>query len=365
MVRLAEIVEALFDLAPPELASEGDNSGLQVGDLKARVSRAIVALDVSTNLIRQARAQRAQLAVVHHPLIFTPLKSISADSYPARMAMEAIRAGLAIVAMHTNLDYAPRGVNDRLAETLGLKEVRPLLPWGKGGLLKLVVFVPQESQGRVRRAMCEAGAGEIGNYRACSFRSAGTGTFRAQEGAHPSIGKVGRMEEVAEDRLEVLVEKHCLPRVLKAMLAAHPYEEAAYDLYPVENFSPGAGRGRVGRLPRSLSLKSLARRAEEALNAKQVRITGDPGRKITTVAVSSGSARGMVEAARRMNADALLAGEIPHHERLEAADDGLGVIELGHGPSERPAVWVLAEWLEQAFGKRLEVIRYDPGEVGE
>jgi len=361
MAKVAEIIDALFALAPSQLAAEGDNIGLQVGDPAAEVRKAIVGIDVTAALIRKARASRAQLAVVHHPLIFSPLSCLSLDSYPSRLVAEALRAHLAIVTMHTNLDFAPGGVNDRLAQVAGLQDVRPLSPWGKGSLLKVVVFVPLQSQARVRQAMAAAGAGEIGKYRECSFRAPGTGTFRPLPGAHPRSGKVGRLEEVREERLEVLVERPRLAGVLEAMKAAHPYEEAAYDVYPLENYFPGAGEGRVGRLTRSISLKTFAGRVKKSLKAGPVQITGEPDCRITKVAVGAGSVRGMVEAARRVGAEALLAGEIPHHERLEAQEEGLAVIEAGHEASERPAVWVLAEWLEKAFANRLKVIRFEPG----
>ena len=360
MPKLAEIIESLFELAPAELASEGDNVGLQVGDPAARIDRVLVALDVTAGLIRQARASRAQLLVVHHPLIYAPLRNIIPDSYPAKLAMEAIRANLAIVSMHTNLDYAPGGVNDRLAETVGLKGIRPLRPWGKGSLVKVAVFVPPEDQAQVRQAMCEAGAGAIGAYRECSFRIAGTGTFKPLEGAHPALGKVGKLEEAAEERLELLVGKARLPMVLQAMLAAHPYEEPAYDIYPLENFYAGAGQGRIGELPKATTLKAFAALVKHRLQAEVIRITGKPDKQVKIVAVGSGSARGLVETVRKAGAEVFLTGEIPHNERLEAEDAGLGVIEAGHGPSEKPAVWVLEDWLKKAFGSKLKAIIYEP-----
>ncbi len=362
MPALAEIIEALFAFAPPGLAAEGDNNGLQVGDPASEVSRVVAALDVTSGLIREARTRRAEAVVVHHPLIFHPLNSLSFDSHPARLVTQAVRANLGVVSMHTNLDFAPGGVNDRLAETVGLRDVRPLAPCGRGSLVKLTVFVPLESQDSVRRAMSNAGAGRIGKYSECAFGTEGIGTFRPLEGAQPAIGKTGQLEKASEARLEMLVEKHRFTEVLQAMLAAHPYEEVAYDVYSLENTFSGAGRGRLGELPGSVSLKALASRIGRLLKSGWVRTTGELDRKIRTVAVAAGSVREMVNTAKRAGADVLLAGEIPHHERLEALDEDLGVIEAGHGPSERPAVWVLEEWLKKAFGKRLKVISYDPEE---
>lgn len=364
MPTLSEILDALFTIAPPQLASPEDNVGLQVGDPAQEVTRAVVALDVSRGAIRHAKRRGAQLLLTHHPLLFHPLRSVALDSYIGRLVADALGAGVAIVAMHTNLDYAPGGVNDRLAQTLGLTQVRPLLPWGKGSLVKLAVFVPQADQEKVRAALCSAGAGQIGNYRDCSFRAPGTGTFRPLPGAHPSLGRIGDLEQVPEDRLEVLVERQRLAEVLQALRATHPYEEIAYDIYPLDNFLPGAGRGRIGSLRRKTSLQSFAAKAKRLLSADQVRIVGEGKRAIQTVAVCSGSAREMVAVAKRARADLLVAGEIPHHERIEAADIGLALIELGHGPSERPAVWLLADSLKKLFGANLEVITYDPENAG-
>jgi dinuclear metal center YbgI/SA1388 family protein len=360
MPTAAEITQALYNFAPPELATEGDNVGLQVGDLQTKVKRLLVALEVTPGLIAWGRSLRAQMAVVHHPVIFTPLSSLTTNSYPERLIIQAVKADLTILSLPTNLDHTAGGLNDRLGELAGLKVLQPLIPLKTRSLIKLAVFVPKENQTEVREAMSRAGAGRLGNYSDCSFRIPGSGTFKPLAGADPAIGKIGTLEEGAEDRLEMLVEKHRLPEVLAAMKAAHPYEVIAYDLYLLENQRPGAGMGRIGDLAAPTALKTLAGRISRKLQAPVLRLTGEGSRRVCRLAVGCGSVRGLVEPAMKSGADALLAGEIPHHERLQAEAEGLAVIEMGHEASERPAVWLLTEKLTQAFPKGLEITSYEP-----
>jgi len=361
MPSAAEITQALYNFAPPELATEGDNIGLQVGDPKTKIKRVIVGLDATPGLVEYARRLGAQMAVVHHPVIFIPLLSLTTGSYPERLLRQAVKADLTILSLHTNLDYAAGGLNDRLGEIAGLKKLQPLLPLKTKSLIKLAVFVPKENQAKVREAMSRAGAGQLGNYADCSFRASGIGTFKPLTGAEPAIGKIGALEEVAEDCLEMLVEKHRLPEVLAAMKAAHPYEAIAYDLYALENQRPETGIGRIGDLPAPIALKALAGRVSRKLQAPILRLIGEGNRKIRRLAVGCGSVRGLLEPAIKAEAEAFLAGEIPHHERLQAEAEGMAVIEMGHEASERPAVGLLAEKLQQAFPKGLEVFSYQPG----
>jgi dinuclear metal center YbgI/SA1388 family protein len=360
MPSVADITKALFNFAPPELATSGDNCGLQVGDPQAGVKRVLLALDVTPGLIAQARRRRAEMAVVHHPLLFNPLSQVTADQYIGSLVLQAAAAKLAILALHTNLDYAPGGINHRLGELAGASGLRPLLPLGAGSLMKLAVFVPREEQARLRKALSRAGAGHLGNYSDCSFRTSGVGTFKPLSGARPALGKIGALEEVAEDRLEMLVEKRRLPEVLAAMRAVHPYEVIAYDLCSLENPREGAGIGRIGDLAAPVTLKALAGRVSRKLQAPVLRLLGDEKKLISRLAVACGSARGLLEAVKTAGAEALLTGEIPHQERIQAEAEGLGVIEMGHEASERPAVWLLEEILKQAFPKGLEIISYEP-----
>jgi dinuclear metal center YbgI/SA1388 family protein len=354
--RVADIVDALFELAPESLAESWDNVGLLVGDGGADASRVVVALDVTDQVLRLAAQHSAQLVVAHHPVLFRPLKRVRVAEALGALIAHALRRRLSVCAMHTNLDVAPGGLSDRLAELVGLTETRPLAPVGGGDCVKLVVFTPPEALDAVRAAICQAGGGHIGNYADCSFRSPGVGSYRPQEGARPYAGSVGQLETAAEERLEVLVPRHAIASAVSAMRSAHPYEEVAYDIYPLENPSPGAGLGRVGRLPAPVTMTELANRVRDLLAADRVKVAGDRTRSARTVAVCPGSGGDLVEAAARAGAEVLVTGDVKYHQALAAAESGLVVIDAGHGPTERPAVALMAEFLADRFGDAVQVI---------
>jgi dinuclear metal center YbgI/SA1388 family protein len=354
--RVSDIVAALFELAPKSVAESWDNVGLLVGYGGEEVRRVVVSLDVTDAVLAEAVRRSAQLVVSHHPLFIQPLQCVCEDAVTGRLIAHALRRRVAVCAMHTNLDAAPGGLSDRLAALLGLTDTRPLRPRPPAGHLKLVVFTPPEALDDVRAAMCAAGAGHIGNYADCSFHSPGTGTYRPLEGAQPHAGTVGELATAQELRLEVLVQRGALAAVVAAMSQAHPYEEVAYDIYPLENAPPGAGIGRVGRLARPLSMAELAARVREALGANQVRAAGDRTRSLQTVAVCPGSGGDLVQDALAAGADALLTGDVKYHHALAAAESGLAVVDAGHGPTERPAVALMVEFLSERFGPALEII---------
>ncbi|HUT75491.1 MAG TPA: Nif3-like dinuclear metal center hexameric protein [Armatimonadota bacterium] len=355
-VTSGEIVEALFAHAPRELAEPWDNIGLVVGDPRVRVRRALLCVDATEEIIAEAKRARARLVVAHHPPFVEPLKRARADEGESAVACAAARAGIGICAMHTNLDYAPAGLCVELARVVGLADLRPLAAAGASSLIKLAVFVPQDHLTAVRQAMATAGAGRIGGYDECSFGVEGVGTYRPLAGARPYVGAVGRLEQAAEVRLEMVVPRTALSRVLAAMEQAHPYEEVACDLYALANPWPNSARGALGRLPRATTLSAFGRRVRQALDATTVRIGGDARRRIRTVAVASGSGGSLIGEAAAAGADALLLGELRHHDALRARALGLGLIEAGHYATERPAVELMRRWLEEAFGARIEII---------
>jgi len=355
-VTVQEVVEALFARAPRELAEPWDNVGLIIGDPRARVRRAVLCVDATEVVIAEAGAAGARLIIAHHPPFLDPLKRLRADEAASAVAYAAARAGVAVCAMHTNLDYAPQGLCVELARAVGLVDIGPLSAAGGAGLTKLAVFVPTAHLAAVREAMAQAGAGRIGDYEECSFGAEGTGTYRPLAGATPYSGTTGRLEQAPEVRLEMVVPRTALSRVLGAMEAAHPYDEVAYDLHPLANTWPHSARGALGRLPRAASAGGFARRVKDKLHAPVVRIGGDTGRKLKAIAVGSGSGGHLVEEAAAAGADALLLGELRHHDALRARALGLSVVEAGHFPTERPAVDLMCRWLERDLGPRLEVI---------
>src|SRR3712207_2309231 len=238
LVRVAQIAEAVERIAPISLAEEWDNCGLQVGDHEAGVHRVLVALTPLPEAIDEAEEKGADFLLFHHPLIFEPLKSVITSSYPGDLLARAIRNGHAVYAAHTSYDAAPAGVSVALARILGLGgPLRVLSP--RGTLRKLVVFVPEENVAAVAKALAEAGAGAIGNYTECTFRTQGRGTFLGGEDANPYLGEKGRLEEVEEVRIETVAPAHAIQRAVDAAIAAHPYEEVALDVYPVEGVPKG------------------------------------------------------------------------------------------------------------------------------
>jgi len=361
MMRVSEIVQVMEKLAPRQLAAEWDNVGLQVGHPESEVRRILVALDASEAAIARAEEAGCQLLIVHHPLIFKPQAHWREDSPLGRKLARLVRAGLAVYVAHTNLDVAAGGVNDVLAERLELMETRVLAPAGEEGYYKLVVFVPEGYEDRVWDALAGAGAGWIGKYSHCSFQTLGTGTFKPLEGANPFLGQVGTLEYAKEYRLETILPRGLAADVIRAMLQAHPYEEVAYDLYPLANPGRSYGLGRVGRLPVPVPLADFAQRVSQVLGAPVVRWLGDPSRRIERVAVLGGSGQDFIDQALSAGADVLVTGDVGYHRAREAWEKGLAVIDAGHWATEAPVVPALAARLRQFLaekGAALEVLTW-------
>ena len=351
IVRIQDIVGLLNTLYPPVLAEEWDNVGLQVGDPTAVVSRVAVALDPSPVAVEEAIKLGAELLVCHHPLIFRPLKQVTTKDETGRLVGIALRAGLSIMAAHTNLDRAHNGLNDWLAQTLDLAETLPL-ETPAGLLFKLIVFVPVEHQDAVAEALFDAGAGHVGDYDRCSFRGPGNGTFRPSAGTNPFIGRIGEVESVDEVRLEVLVPKEALSRVVNRLLKAHPYEEVAYDVIPIVNNRTDIGLGRIGRLANASSLDEVLSQIKSALKVETLRVAGPGDGIIKKVAVCGGSGASLLQAASRQGADLLLTGDVSYHDARRAEELGLTVVDAGHFATEHIAVAPLTRALKAEAKER-------------
>jgi dinuclear metal center YbgI/SA1388 family protein len=351
-----DIVAALFARAPREIAEPWDNVGLIVGDPQARVRRAVVCVDATEPIVAEAVRRRAQLIIAHHPLFVEPLKRVRADGKDSAVAYRAARAGLAVCSMHTNLDYAPQGLCVELARVVGLSDIRPLSAAGASSCVKLAVFVPPTHLDPVRAAVANAGGGVIGNYAECSFGVEGEGTYRPMPGAVPHAGTVGKLERAREVRLEMIVPRSAVGRAVRAMEAAHPYEEVAYDLYPLANEWPNSARGALGSTGRAMTVGGFARRAAKGLRVSGLRTSGDAARKVRMVAVGSGSGGHLVDEAVAAGADVLFLGEIRHSDALRARARGLSVIEAGHYATELRAVDLMRRWLREDLGRRVEVM---------
>ncbi|MDT8901923.1 Nif3-like dinuclear metal center hexameric protein [Anaeroselena agilis] len=345
-VKCREIMAAVERLAPRELAAGWDNVGLLVGSPEQEVASLLVALDVTPEVAERAAAGGVDLIVAHHPLIFKSLSAVRTDTPLGRTLATLLAAGVAVYAAHTNLDAADGGVNDALAGLLGLGDLRPLAVEGRERLLKLAVFVPEEYTERVRAAITAAGAGHIGNYSHCTFQTIGTGTFLPLDGAKPFLGKQGKLEYVAEHRLETVMPEGVAAKAVAAMLAAHPYEEVAYDLYALNNPGRPYGLGRVGRLATPEPFADFVRRLKDALGPTEVRVAGPTDRQVSKVAVCGGSGAGFLAAAIGAGADVLVTGDVKYHEALDAAAAGLTLVDAGHFATERPVVGAVAGYLE-------------------
>jgi dinuclear metal center YbgI/SA1388 family protein len=344
-----EVIEAIEAVAPPYLAEENDRIGLQIGRPDQEVSRVLVSLEVTREVLEEAQVRGAQLIVSHHPLIWQPLARIREDDPAGALVAELLRRRISVYVAHTNWDRCAEGVSACLARALGLERTEVLEEAEGSFSYKLVTFVPEGYEAPVIEALAQAGAGRIGAYRHCSFRSLGIGTFRPLEGASPFLGKVGQKEEVREYRLEMVVPRPALAAALSALRRAHPYEEPAYDVYPLAAGSTGAGLGVVGELAAAVPLEELAERLKRLLGTERVRVAGPVFRQVRRLAVIGGSGGGLVAKAVQRGAEALVTGDVKHHEVLNALAWGLAVIDAGHGATERVSLPQLAEWLRSSL----------------
>ncbi len=346
-MQLKGVLDALEDLAPLRYAESWDNVGLLVGANASDVSRVLVTVDYTDAVADEARRQRANLVVAYHPPIFAAVKRVSSDA----PWVQAIRDGIALYSPHTALDVARGGTNDFLADACGIAEegrapLRTFAPTDPS--FKLVTFVPETDVERVSAALFEAGAGRIGAYTRCSFRSSGTGTFFGDESTSPAVGERGKLERVDEIRLETIVSVGRVERVVGALRASHSYEEPAFDLVRLAASPEGVGQGRVGSVAAE-SRRAIVTRVKAALGLEHVLVAGPLDAPASRVAVAAGAGGDLLEAAMQAGADVLVTGEIRHHDVLAALRRGLTIVATLHSNSERAAVRAFAERL----GERL------------
>lgn len=350
MTTVADVVSWVEGFAPRHLAESWDNVGLLWGDPAAACRRVMTCLSVTGASAREAVEERVDLVVSHHPILFRGTKSLRADRPETAMLWPLARAGVAVFSPHTAFDNAPDGINDGLTYRLGLVDVGPLRATPARPVVKVVAFCPRDARETVLAAAFAAGAGRIGAYGECSYSSTGIGTFFGDESTNPAVGERGRRETVREWRVEVICPGERLADVLAAVRAAHPYEEPAIDVYPMQPASSGPGVGRVGRLAPPEPLDELAARVARILPAPGLRYVGEPSRRVERVAVACGAADELLPDAARCGADVLLTGEARFHAALEAESRGLALILAGHYATERPGVEDLAARLAQVFG---------------
>jgi len=348
-MKLKELLDYFEQIAPNSLQESYDNSGLQVGSPGQEVSKGLICIDVTPEVVKEAISKNCDLIIAHHPLIFKGLKSITGNHYTEKVIINAIKHNIAILSLHTNLDNVQKGVNHKLGAKLGLKNIRVLLP-KKGLLRKLVAFCPLSHADQVRAAIFEAGAGQIGEYDCCSFNLEGNGTFRAGQDANPFIGKKNEIHFEPEVRIETILPAYLETRVISAMIKSHPYEEVAYDVYPLENEFGRVGSGMLGELEIPLSENDFLEMLKLRLRIPCVRHTAFKGQAIKTVAFCGGSGSFLIPNAIASGAQAFVTGDLKYHQFFETENKIL-LADAGHYETEQFTKELLYDIVNKKFTK--------------
>lgn len=346
-MKLSEITYNLETFAPLSLQESYDNSGLLVGNSGSEIKRALVALDVTDEVVREAIDTDSQLIIAHHPLIFKSLKRLTGKTMTERLVAKAVKNDIAIYAMHTNLDNVDEGVNAALCRKLGLKNSRILAP-KKDLLRKLVTFCPINDAVKVREALFKAGAGHIGNYDSCSFNAAGTGTFRGSEVSNPYVGEKEKLHHEKEIRIETIYPVYRERQVVSALLSAHPYEEVAYDLYTLSNDFSRTGSGMVGELESESDEKEFLENVKKITGTGCIRHSAFTGNKIRKVAVCGGAGSFLIRDAISAQAQVFITGDVKYHDFFEG-DGKILIADIGHYESEQFVKELLYQFLIKKF----------------
>jgi dinuclear metal center YbgI/SA1388 family protein len=333
-MKIKNIAEKIEKIVPLKLAQSWDNIGLLIGDPQRNVKNILLTIDITKDVSSEAKRLRTDLIISYHPVIWDGLKKISEDN----IVYDLIQANIAVFSIHTALDAVCGGVNDGLAEIIGIIDGKPIGDYvenSQGDNYKLVVFVPAESAAKVSNAVFAAGAGAIGNYSNCGFTAEGTGTFLPLADARPAIGKKGKLEKVSEIRFETIVPAEKLDNCIAAMRKAHPYEEPAFDIFKLYNNQSKLGLGRMGKLQKPMQLNKILARIKKHTGARTFGIIGNQNRLVKTAAVCAGSCGKIINAIIAAKADFYLTGELKHHQALAAQEAGLTCVCLSHTVSER------------------------------
>ncbi len=353
-MNVKNIAAIIDEQVPLKLAQDWDNVGLLVGRDNKTVKNILLTIDVTKDVVAEAKRLKTDLIVSYHPVIWDGLKQITNQTKNG-VILELIQKDIAVFSIHTALDTVCGGVNDGLAEMIGINNPQPLGDFvndPQGDLYKLVVYIPVESVNMVSKAIFDVGAGHIGNYSRCSFMAEGTGTFYPLQGANPSIGKRGKLEKVSEMRFETIVPATRLQTCIDAMLDAHPYETPAYDCFRLYNHIDKYGLGRIGKLAKPQKISTLIQKIKRATGVKAVGIVGNANRTATSAAVCAGTCGKIVNQAIAAGADLYLTGELKHHEALAAREAGLTCLCLSHTNSER---FILKKFANQLKKKLKDV----------
>ncbi|MEG0372035.1 MAG: Nif3-like dinuclear metal center hexameric protein [Clostridium sp.] len=327
---LCSLIESRF---PLQLAEGYDNVGLLLGRSSREIRRVLIALEITPKVISEAINREIDVIISHHPLIFKPLKKITDVSYIDSMVLSLIENNIAVYSSHTNFDIANGGMNDLLCSKIGLSSIENMLICKRDKLLKVVVFVPKGHEEYVKSAMMDSGAGHIGEYSHCSFQIEGIGSFKPRDGANPYIGTKGIVEAVSEVKIETIVLQEDLNRVLSNMIHVHPYEEVAYDIYPLEN-TIDYSIGRIGILKEEMKFHDFCNYIKDVFSLKNIIVSGDFTKNIKKVGVVGGSGSDLLDTALKKGCDCLITGDVKHHNALDFSNRGINIIDLTHYGSE-------------------------------
>ena len=361
MTLIKEVIQCIETLAPLSLQESYDNAGLILGNEATEVTGVLVCLDSTEAVVEEAIRNGCNLVVAHHPIVFSGLKKLNGKNYVERTVIKAIQNNVAIYAAHTNLDNVMAGVNERICRKLGLKNIRILSP-KKNQLRKLVTFCPADKADPVRQAIFDAGGGRIGKYDECSFNTEGTGTFRALDGANPHVGKVGILHREKEIRIETIFEANRENQLIAALKAAHPYEEVAYDIYPLENSFQETGSGMIGELETAMDERPFLDGLKNALQTGCIRHTPFTGKPVRTVAVCGGSGSFLLGDAIRQGAQVFVSADFKYHQFFDA-DGHIVIADVGHYESEQFTRDLFVDLLKEnfsTFALRLSEVKTNP-----
>jgi len=330
-MKVKNLLNNLDNIAPFFLQESFDNSGIQFADLNAPVIKILLSLDVTQGVLDEALENKANLIIAHHPLLFSPLKQITKQKNP--LLYQAITHKINLIAFHTNFDLAEKGLNDYVANLLGIKKITPLQSSSEK-IFKFAVYVPTQYADKVSRAIFEAGAGKIGRYTETSFGVTGKGTFKPMEGTNPFIGKIGEREEVQEIKIETVVAERDLESVVQAMKSVHPYEEPAYDVYELK-IKPSHGIGIFGEIDREIEISKFSLEVKNRLQAHYIRLIKSNEQKVKRVALCTGGGGSLLEQVNTKGADLYITGDITYHTALRAKELGLNVFDVEHFDTEK------------------------------
>jgi dinuclear metal center YbgI/SA1388 family protein len=347
-MKITEVIKVIEEFAPLTLQESYDNAGLIVGDKNKEVSGALLCLDCTEEIVDEAVNNNCNLIIAHHPIVFSGLKKITGKNYIERTIIKAIQNNVAIYAAHTNLDNVYLGVNKKIGEKLGVSNPNILLP-KQNYLSKLVVFVPKNNAEAVRQAMFNAGAGKIGNYDECSYNLEGIGTFRAGDNTNPYVGEIGKRHSEQEIRIEVILPNYLLNKVIHEMVQVHPYEEVAYDVYPLSNSWAQAGSGMYGEIASPIKVKDFLDKIKNVFRVPVVRHTSkDLNKTIQKIAWCGGSGSFLLPQAKSVGADIFITGDFKYHQFFDAENDII-IADIGHYESEQFTIELFYELLTKNF----------------